>query len=83
MRDSLEQLEGSAARVFAQGDRVRDYTPNAEKWQSGIVQSWMGSLSYNVKLEGGQPKVHVDHLIHLAPGCVPVSSEPVPVVRNH
>ena len=27
-------------------------------------------------------KVHVDHLIHQAPGCVPVSSEPVPVVTG-
>ena len=45
MRDSLEQPESSAPRVFAQGDRVwvRDYRPNAEKWQPGVVQSCMGS----------------------------------------
>ena len=85
MRDSLEQPESSAPQVFAQGDRVwvRDYRPNAEKWQPGIVQSCMGSLSYNVELEGGhQRKVHVDHLIRQAPGCAPVLSEPVPVVTG-
>ena len=73
MRDSLEQPESSAPQVFAQGDRVwvRDYRPNAEKWQPGVVQSCMGSLSYSVELEGGhQRKVHVDHLIRQAPGCV-------------
>ena len=33
----------------------------------------MGSLSYNVELEGGQQrKVHVDYLICQAPGCAPV-----------
>ena len=61
--------------VFAQGDRVwvRDYSPNAEKWQPGIVQSCMGSLSYNVELEGGyQRKVHVNHLIRQPPAGVPV-----------
>ena len=66
MRDSLEQPESSAPRVFAQGDKVwvRDYRPNAEKWQPGVVQSCMGSMSYNVELEGGhQRKVHVDRLI--------------------
>ena len=80
MRDSLERPDSSAPRVFAQGDRVwvRDYRPNVEKWQPGVVQSCMGSLSYNVELEGGrQRKVHVDHLIRQAPGCAPVSSEPV------
>ena len=59
-----------------------DYRPNAEKWQPGVVQSCMGSLSYNVELEGGQQqKVHVDYLICQAPGCAPVS-EPVPVVTG-
>ena len=69
MRDSLEQPESSTPRVFAQGDRVwvRDCRPNAKKWQPGVVQSCMGSLSYNVELEGGhQRKVHVDHLIRQA-----------------
>ena len=47
------------------------------------MQSCMGSLSYNVELEGGHPrKVHVDHLIRQGPGCVPVSSEPVPVLTG-
>ena len=85
MRDSLEQPDSSVPRVFAQGDRVwvRDYRPNAEKWQPSVVQSCMGSLSYNVELEGGrQRKVHVDHLIRQPPGCAPVSSEPVPVVTG-
>ena len=36
-----------------------------------------------MELEGGhQRKVHVDHLIRQAPGCPPVSSEPVPVVTG-
>ena len=60
-----------------------DYRPNAEKRQPGVVQSCMGSLSYNVELESGrQGKVHMDHLIHQAPGCVSVSSEPVPMVTG-
>ena len=37
----------------------------------GVVQSCMGSLSYNVELEGGhQQKVHVDHVIRQAPSLV-------------
>ena len=43
----------------------------------------MESLSYSVKLESGhQWKVHVDHLVHQAPGCVPISSEPVPMITG-
>ena len=65
-------------QMFAPGDRVwvHDYRPNAGKWQPGTVQWCMESLSYSVKLESGhQWKVHVDHLIHQATGCVPVLSE--------
>ena len=81
----LEQPENFTPRMFVQGDRawVRDYRPTAGKWQQGIVQSCMGSLHYNVELEGShQRKLHVDHLICQSPGCVLASSEPVPVLTD-
>ena len=85
MKDRLEQPENSTPRMFVQGDRawVRDYRPTAGKWQRGIVHSCLGSLSYNVELEGGhQRKVHMDHLIRQGSRCVPASLEPVPVLTD-
>ena len=58
--------EWKPARRFQEGDLVwvRDYRPNATcKWSKGVVRSVVGTLNYDVEIEGSNwRKVHVDHL---------------------
>ena len=63
-----------AIRKFQTGDPVwvRDYRPNAtKKWTKGKVVTPVGTLTYDVHVEGSNNrKVHVDHLLNRVPKVI-------------
>ncbi len=52
-------------REFNTGDRVqvKEFNSKNVKWNDGIIENRLGSLTYQVNVQGKTKKIHVDHLL--------------------
>ena len=52
-------------REFNTGDRVqvKEFNSKNVKWNDGIIENRVGSLTYQVNVQGKTKKIHVDHLL--------------------
>lgn len=64
-RTQVDDKSEGKFRVFNIGDRVqiRNYTNKAEKWKFGYISQRMGTLLYEVDVDGNKTTRHVDQTL--------------------
>ena len=66
MFKKLEEMKKVRSFEAAEKVMVRTYANNKEKWTPGIIKKKLGTLHYEVEVNGNVLKKHIDQL---QPGC--------------